>query len=299
MQKCAYDIFFDNYDYYWLKYTFAAGVKNNATALLAGHSLPRFGVNDFKIKGLINLSFLSQDFYYSELIIKKALEEIPSLKTVILGTSYVAPFLDLSKARNRGEIARVINVYDKYFHDIHNMDPETYESSIGERAEYDREVEKAVFELYKERKDNYFCRERDRQSLSDIDWSREMPDKDRVDLIISRVKYHNRLLEHKETYEENRGILERISNICASKNVRLLIVVFPSNRYYRKYISPSFKDRFMQPVERILGGNTSLTDLYDSDEFDSVYDFVDTDHLNDKGSDKMTAILREILDRDE
>ena len=53
------EIFFSNYDYYWLKYTMDRGIEEQARYLVAGHSLARFGINDRDIPGLINLAFLS------------------------------------------------------------------------------------------------------------------------------------------------------------------------------------------------------------------------------------------------
>ena len=68
------EIFFSNYDYYWLKYTMDRGIQEQARYLVAGHSLARFGINDRDIPGLINLAFLSQDYYYSYRIIEKAFD---------------------------------------------------------------------------------------------------------------------------------------------------------------------------------------------------------------------------------
>ena len=56
------EIFFSNYDYYWLKYTMDRGIGEQARYLIAGHSLARFGINDRDIPGLINLAFPSQDY---------------------------------------------------------------------------------------------------------------------------------------------------------------------------------------------------------------------------------------------
>ena len=46
------------------------GVDEQARYLVAGHSLARFGINDRDIPGLINLAFLSQDYYYSYTVVK-------------------------------------------------------------------------------------------------------------------------------------------------------------------------------------------------------------------------------------
>ena len=185
MNKTAYDEFFRNYDYYWLKYTMERGMKEKADKLLVGHSLPRFGVNDRDIPGLINLSFFSQDYYYSYRIIERALECIPSIKHVVLGTCYISPFIDLSRAQDRDEMNRIISVYDRYFHDIHNMLPQKYsELKDEEQKRKADEVTgdisgKDLMSLYEARKDNYFCTERDRLSLCEDAWTETVSEEER------------------------------------------------------------------------------------------------------------------------
>lgn len=293
LSQNAFACFFKNYDYYWLKYTFERGTKENITSLLVGHSMPRFGVNDNDIPGLINLSFMSQDYYYSFKIIEKALKDMPSIKTVILGTSYMSPFMDLSKSKNSGEIARVVNVYGRYFHDIHNLHRDIYETNLADIVECSEDMEEYIFELYNQRKEDYFCRERNRQSLSDIIWSDPLSEDKRMDLVKKRTAFHNKFLAYTDAYSENLEILKNIAEICESGHAELIIVVFPSNSYYRRAIDPRFKESYQRQIEKIEKRySVRCVDLYDSDRFDSIYDFVDTDHLNDRGAAAMTQFLR-------
>ena len=43
-------------------------------------------------------------------------------------------------------------------------------------------------------------------------------------------------------------------------------------------------------------GSAARLDLYADERFDSNLDFVDTDHLNDRGAAKMTELFRQWLE---
>ena len=300
--EAVHDEFFGNYDYYWLKYSIERGAAEKAERLLAGHSLSRFGVIDRDIPGLINLSFFSQDYYYSFKIVEKALKEIPSLKHVILGTGYISAYMDLSRAQSRNELDRIVRVYGRYFNDIHNMDPSLYQSMRaaafpdgGMPADGIRENELRA--IYDEIKENYFCHERSRQSLLDILWNAPIPEAERFRLAGKRTDYHNRLLSHRESYTENTGILQRLADLCKKKGVSLSMIVFPANRYYRQTLDPGLKEGYMRQLGLIpVEARPLLMDLFASQAFDPVTDFADTDHLNDCGAAKMTAMLKELPD---
>ena len=302
MNKTAYDEFFRNYDYYWLKYTMERGMKEKADKLLVGHSLPRFGVNDRDIPGLINLSFFSQDYYYSYRIIERALECIPSIKHVVLGTCYISPFIDLSRAQDRDEMNRIISVYDRYFHDIHNMLPQKYsELKDEEQKRKADEVTgdisgKDLMSLYEARKDNYFCTERDRLSLCEDAWTETVSEEERESYVRERLGYMNRLVRHKDSYEENGVTLEKTVKLCRSRDIRLYVVVFPANIYYRRYLDPEIKDSYYRQINGMADrDHMKSIDLYESEEFNLLDDYADTDHLNDAGAAKMTELLaREI-----
>ena len=288
-----------DYDYYWLKYTMERGVREQAQTLLTGHSLARFGINDAQIPGLVNLAFLSQDYYYSSLIIHSALERIPSLRTVILGVSYISPFMDLSRSKNQGEIARITQVYGKYFGDYHHMDRgETHAQAAADGEPEDRPFdERLMSDLYETMKSDYFFGERNRQSLSDFDWSGSMTEEARFEAARARTDFHNRLLNHRETYEENGEILTRIAEYCGEKKVEFRIVVFPSNRYYRHFLDPGLKEAYDDQLRRCLAKEPARhMDLFDDDRFDNILDYIDTDHLNDRGAVKMTEILKRWLE---
>ncbi|WP_408072649.1 hypothetical protein [Butyrivibrio sp. JL13D10] len=293
----AYREFFDNYDYYWLKYTLERGKKEQASSLLVGHSLPRFAINDRDIDGLINLAFLSQDYYYSGKIIERSLVDIPSLKTVVLGTSYISSFIDLSRMKNRDELSRIVKVYDRYFHDPHNANMDVLEEIRKELLNknahaFDDEFEKArIFKMYDERKDNYFCNECNRQNLSDVVWI-NLPDEKRIEEAKIRTVFHNRLLEHMDTYHENSEILQRIAMKCHEKGIRFLMVVFPLNSYYREYLDPGYREYYQKQIDSIPEEyRPECFDFSEAPQIDSVSDFVDSDHLNDTGATKMTSIF--------
>ena len=199
--------------------------------------------------------------------------------------------MDLSRSQNPNELARITRGYGRYFGDVHHMD------SAMAAAEPDRVIwdDRVMSELYEARKADYFYGEISRRSLSDFDWS-AMSEEARFEAARRRTDFHNRLLKHRETYEENITILSGMEEMCRDNGVAFRMVVFPSNRYYRHFLNPRLGDAFEEQQRRSLSKNTAVLDLVEDERFDSILDFVDPDHLNDVGADKMTGILRQWLE---
>ncbi len=223
----------------------------------------------------------------------------------MIGTGYLSPYIDLSRARNKNELGRIVRVYGRYFQDIHHMDAWEYEKMRSEilpgnndepgDASGNRFSEETFFRLYEERKDDYFCRKRGRQQLSEVVWT-ELPKDERYRLAECRADYHNSFLKHQEIYEENSSVLQKVADLCRAKEVSLSLAVFPFNRYYRSALNPRLQEGYMRQVSRIPESSRPLQwYLFASVEFDTVNDYVDADHLNNHGASKMTAMMRDYL----
>ena len=299
----AYKTFFDNYDYYWLKHTFDRGVTENAKYLLVGHSLARFGINDRDIPGMINLAFLSQDYYYSYKITEKVIESIPALEHVVIGTSYYSSYMDISRTRSVGELERIVRVYGRYFKDIHNMDVQTY-TDLKEGILSIKNIEGRSMlpkddaqRMYEARCGDYFYGEYNRKVVSGSNWSDLLLEDDRYRAAKFRTDFHNRMPTYKDSYKENCVVLQKFADLCHKAGVKLSMVVFPANCYYRHYLDPRLREGYLKQIENISDEcRPMLWDLCDSAEFDSVNDYVDTDHLNDRGAWKMTAMMKDYLE---
>lgn len=82
-------------------------------------------------------------------------------------------------------------------------------------------------------------------------------------------------------------------NFCKNRNINLLLVITPQTPYYRNYLSQEFKSTFydvLNGVDEIV----HLLDLSDDSSFKDD-DFVDTDHLDDRGARKLTSIILNVL----
>lgn len=291
--------FFENYDYYWLKYTMDRGAAEHARYLLAGHSLARFGVNDREIPGLINLSFLSQDFYYSSKIIEKAIENIPTLRHIMLGATYYSPYMDLSMARNTRELERIVRVYGRFFDDIHHMDKEKYSVLRAQILANTKGsiTEEQSLRMFQELQDDYFTANHDRKFISDSDWTKPYTEEERYRIAKIRTDYHNKLICHESSYKENAELLQSMAAICHSKGVAFSIIIFPANHYYRSCLNPLLKDGYSAMLSSVPTEYRPVNvDLFSSDSFDPIKDYEDIDHLNDAGASKMTTILKEYLE---
>lgn len=283
----------NQYDYCWLKYTLKRAALEGSDKLICGHSLARFGITEKMIPGLINLSFISQDYYYSARIIEEAVSKIRTIRLVILGTSYVSPFLDLSLMENKGEIARINDVYGKYFGEYHHLIDRQVQIP---RDSYDDDDDSYYEEMYEHIKNDYFGPEHTRQMVAETDWA-GASEEERIKTGEMRAGFHNRFLKYEDTYEENGKILMNLATSLRDRNIKFVPVVFPSNIYYRRHLEHSFKGKYEEQIGKIAAGPglKSQLDFYECDAFDKVKDFVDSDHLNDRGAEKMTNILRDCL----
>ena len=80
----------------------------------------------------------------------------------------------------------------------------------------------------------------------------------------------------------------------AKRNIRLLIVVPPVTSFYRDRLNAEIQNKFYEILDKIES-EIHLLDLTNADVFEDK-DFIDTDHLNDIGAQKMTTLVLEVLE---
>lgn len=71
--------------------------------------------------------------------------------------------------------------------------------------------------------------------------------------------------------------------------ITVFVVVAPATEQYRKTFDIKFKDYFIDVLDSVEQP-VHLLDLFDSELFVDE-DFLDSDHLNDSGAEKLTKIL--------
>ncbi len=94
------------------------------------------------------------------------------------------------------------------------------------------------------------------------------------------------------TMETNRHHLESMVSLCAEHNIAVIMVAPPAERSYRTNLEPVQLARSREIPTSIASTKDHVyyLDLLEDPRF-RTEDFADSDHLNAKGNDKLTAIL--------
>lgn len=291
--------FQNNHDYYYLKDALSDSIRPNISTLISGSSYGAFGIDASLLNNAVNLSSISQDLYYSLKLIYSACETNPNIKNIVLCMGYYYFFSDLSKAQNPKEIQRISKVYNPLFNDIHNcvlLPPKQnilYESKIFDiqtvlNAYTQSEYIKGFFHQNRPRK-NYALKEWDNKNK---DWC-ELSTIEKKEAGRRRATQHNRIIKRESSLQENVYLFNNFLDFCKNKKINLLIVITPSTPYYLNCLLPEYKSTFYDILDQV-DGIIHLLDLSDDSSFTDE-DFIDTDHLNDKGAQKLTSIILNVL----
>ncbi|MFC9711164.1 hypothetical protein ACFTRD_23705 [Paenibacillus sp. NPDC056933] len=298
--------YYSNYDYYYL----SKNMKKNTDSeiLAAGSSYSMFGLNERSFdKSVLNLSLASQDLYYSHKIVKEALKYSRNIKYCIIGMSYYSFHFDLSRSKKEAE-KRINKVYYPIFKDSHHFEVNDSVTSsdmnfddnnlsflyhiIFNKIKLDQTIVEAVIVH-----DSYFNNNVNRELFSLLGNVRleDMDLSQKVAVGQQRAEQHNQLLVHNKTVEENTNIMRNLINYLNEKRITPIVVAFPATEYYQKFFDHEFKAVFYEVMNSLANTHTfKLVDLFNSDDFVES-DFLDMDHLNEKGAVKVSNMLNMVL----
>ncbi|PNQ84991.1 hypothetical protein [Paenibacillus polymyxa] len=299
--------YYSNYDYYYL----SKNMKKNTDPeiLAAGSSYSMFGLSESGFsKSVLNLSLASQDLYYSHKIVKEALKYSRNIKYCIIGMSYYSFHFDLSRSEKEAE-KRINRVYYPIFKDSHHF--EVIDSTTSTDMNFDDNNLSFLYHIIFNKikldqtivdavivHDSYFNNNINRELFSLLGNIRleDMELLQKIEVGQQRAEQHNQLLVHNETVKENTNVLENLINYLSEERITPIVVVFPATEYYQNFFDPEFKAVFYEVMNSLANTHKfKLVDLFDSDDFVES-DFLDMDHLNEKGAVKVTNMLNRVLD---
>ncbi len=306
LKRRVVDIYNRYFDYYYLKAEMQHA--SNADYLWGGSSYACFGLTkdtDYK-EALIGLP--SQDFYYSDKIIKKAINSKTKMVIVIFG--YYSLFSDLSRATEISEVARVDCVYYPLFQDSHNR-------KIGARSKSLRAhvlfiLDSVIwvilrFTVFISIPADYFDRwMHSRELRKQTEWKdfkkkySDLTSKERMVAAKRRVFQHEKLFRWTETSNENKAILSQLHKYLKMKNIPLAFIIPPFSSEYLSSMDAVYKENTRKSIDFFQSNSDFFFDFNNLPQIQISWDkedFVDPDHLSDKGADKFTKILRELLYR--
>ena len=256
-----------------------------------GSSHGYFGIDpSFFSSSAFNAAHESQDLKYDHFVLTKFLDEMNSLKVLILPVSYrsfVEPSLENKKEYwrvkyyciyykcpyHRCELLYNSEFYnDLYFHDLRIVD--MIKSTFGEISYINCDsLGKGIRNVYEHR---------------ESDWWEESGK--------IRANYHTYAIDT-AAIRKNMGYATEIVRECAQKNIFVLLVTTPTYQTYRDNLNQNQLEIMLNCCDYFQSNydNVCYLNLLADERF-SIADYSDADHLNEIGAKKLTLILQQAID---
>lgn len=286
---------FDNYNYVWLKAMLAKDsiYRRDNPTLITGSSHALNGIKADVWDNAINCSMHSQDIYYDFMCAKEVIKEKNRFAKCFIVFGYYIAFQDLSLSKNSRE-TMIRSVYYPIFNDAHNWEAPTsfdlWRNQPGlseeEKAACEETAVKKIAEQH-----CYYSDTVPRGSYFDLggrSWA-DISDEERDICGKRRAADHNRVCTHKASFADNIEILKDFVHFLHLYGTMPIVVITPFTAAYNKYIDPDSKASVLEMLNAIPE-EVHFVDLNDCSFFDNS-DFMDTDHLNEKGAEKVSRIL--------
>jgi hypothetical protein len=256
-----------------------------------GSSQSAHGINPDRLGAeAFNFANVSQDLYYNETLLRKYLDRMSRVDLVLVEIPYFALEYDVAESPESWRLF----FYRRYFgippedgrwkHDVRNVSllalyggPKSLEFAVhGFRSDLAGPITERGWHPV----------EPSTASLAHLN--------DAVGR--KRVAQHHAVMDPSRIPANVRH-LERLFDELKGRGVRTAVLTLPSHRVYRDRIDAARYER-MQAVIRDLGRRYGIAYFNYLDDRRFVdNDFLDTDHLNADGANKLSAILRDEVDR--
>lgn len=251
-----------------LKYeTLITGISYFVTGI-RGEYLDRIG---------INLAFDSQDLYYDYNIAKYLLENYNNkVKYSIIGLNYYSFQYDLSLSSLKDNV----KLYYPRLKKSHNFD--LLECDY-DRLSINKNIANKILKITNNEK---------YELINEL-----IPLTEQRNLKYIGVKQAE--LDCKKNYPktvvENKNILRRYLELLNNYDIKPIMVICPTSKYYYRYFDCKIKDEFFNIISELRKEyNFQFIDYFESDLFDDSL-FYDVSHLTYEGGEKFTRILNEVI----
>lgn len=317
MERNSQDIFGElashllsrNYDYFWLRTMLeqAAAAKAADSTLITGSSHALNAIRESCWNSAFNCSMHSQDLYYDFQCARRVLGVnalhgggVFSRCFIIMG--YYIAWQDLSRSKVSRE-TMITNVYYPIFGDARHWESPTrrdlwdwLEINIPAGKSLTPQKLKSACEQAAVQKileyGTYYSPIRPRGSYFDLDgrtWAQISPE-ERLALGKIRAEGHNKIFRHKESFAENKQILREFVRFLYDHGVQPIVVITPFTPEYNQFVLPQLR----AGVEELLESVPEDIDYVDFNQIEGIFeptDFMDTDHLNETGAEKVSILL--------
>ena len=301
--KTYYNLYNNNVSYSCL-YSRIGKIKESKDfeVIVSGCSYSLYGIIEDQVRyKCIKFTLPSQDLYYDYSIIKEVLKVKKRIKYCIIGIAYYSFDFDLKFS---SDSPRILTVYYPIFKDSHHLKlPENYLANQG-KENINNLVNTDIDKFFSKEVYNYAIKNLLKLNLTpdfaesywyDEGFYKTLNEEERKLGARKRVDSHNKF-NHPDTYREYKDILEEYLKLLNHYNIKPIMVVFPTTKYYYENFDLNIKDRFYYTINELKNNyDFQLIDMFKSEKFD-LTDFMDWDHLNKKGATKMTQYLNDLIE---
>lgn len=308
LKEITVQFLFRNYDFLWLRTVLeqAAAAKTAGSTLITGSSHALNAIRESCWNSAFNCSMHSQDLYYDYQCARRVLSRAKpgrfSRCFIVMGYYIAWQDLSLSKVSRESMIA---NVYYPIFQDAHHWETPTrvdpwdwlrinLTADGGLTPEALRSTcEQAAVQLLLQY-GTYYSALHSRGTYFDLKgrtWA-QVPPEERLAMGRLRAEEHNKIFRHKDSFEENKAILQEFVRFLYGCGVQPIVVITPFSPEYNRFVRPELR----AGVEELLEAVPEDIYYVDCNELEGVFepaDFMDTDHLSASGAEKVSALLAE------
>lgn len=248
-----------------------------------GSSHAYFGIDPTHFKSTaFNGAHVSQSIKFDYYIFNKYINQMDSLKVLILPISYFTLFSNLEDGVEKW---RVVN-YTSYGIYLPNI-----RTSI--RLLSDNNAFKKAIKSLLGIQNEVYCTELGMGTQ----YSYENRSTNLAATAETAVKRHTKKIVNKESLSANKNYLEDICEICHNKNIKVIILTTPTHfSYYSKLDKKQLEitTEICNELDEKYSNITYLNWLEKDNFIDE--DFFDADHLNNIGAIKLTQLLNDYIE---
>lgn len=269
---------------YFYKSEWLTKESNSVEVLNLGSSHGFYGINpEFFSEKAFNAAHVSQTIKYDYFIFTKFINEMNSLKTLILPLSY-GSFFDVLENSEEDWRVKYYSIY--YGCDFHRFEPK-YNFEIYYGMQFVNVYKSMLGKI-------------NHRTCNDFGWGTnyklEKRSEDWEESGAVAAKRHTGDLTDMGIFEKNRKLIEEIILTCKQKNIQVILLTTPTYKTYRENLN---SEQLVLTTETCFlwekQYNVHYLNLIADDRF-VPDDFFDADHLNEFGAEKLTLILQQTMD---
>lgn len=253
--------------------------------LVLGSSHANFGINpEYMGRTVQNLANTSQDLYYDYSLLSKYLRNCKNLKVVVLPISYFSLYYCLYDSPEKWRT-------DFYAATLDIPKPSASNSDDIDLREHSHlALMEGPCKVFGE------LRNKNRIEINNYGYQKPRSQGDCTERINytagkRRVDFHHTIMHRKYLYANIQNI-EKIATLLKSRGIKLYFITTPVFWTYYNNISPDYYKEMTSSLALLEKKYNARYLNYMCDSRFQMQDFMDNDHLNEKGAKKFSLILK-------